>query len=452
MNQPPLSMKRIKWIFLFLMVLGTALFWISLTDVERTPAPWALRKSVLYYTGVMSFVAMTIGVILAMRLRTVEEWVGGLDKHYRLHKWLGIAAALFALAHWLSKKYKWLIELGIYDRQDFATPAGTIGFFQHNNFFNPLEDLAKDLGEWALYALLLLAVLALWKRFPYRYFFKTHRILAVIYLILAFHTLILFGKVDWLTPVGILIGTLLLIGIPTAFISLFKKIGAHHRASGRISQLRLHEDGKITEVEVQLTTPWEGHKEGQFAFVTFDPREGHHPFTLSSSWQGDARLTFHIKQLGDYTRTLSRTLKVGDPVTIEGPYGKFDFSADPRPQIWIAGGIGITPFLSRLEALARAPKPPLQPISLFYSARDSDHALIEHVETLTQQAGVSLHLCISGKQPALTAHTIHENVPDFMSHTVWFCGATGFGEAIKRGLLEEGLPGRRFHQELFEMR
>ncbi|MDO9023721.1 ferric reductase-like transmembrane domain-containing protein, partial [Zwartia sp.] len=171
-------MKRIKWIFFAILVLSTVLYWVSLTDTERLLEPWALRKSVLYYTGIMSFVAMTVGVILAMRLRAVETLVGGLDKHYRLHKWLGITAALFALGHWLSKKYKWLIELGVYDVQTFKTPSGIVDFFQHSNFFNPVEDLAKDLGEWALYALLLLAVLALWKKFPYRYFFKTHRILA----------------------------------------------------------------------------------------------------------------------------------------------------------------------------------------------------------------------------------------------------------------------------------
>ena len=445
-------MKRIKWIFLLLMVLGTVLYWVSLTDVERTLAPWALRKSVLYYTGILSFVAMTVGVILAMRLRTVERWVGGLDTHYRLHKWLGIAAALFALAHWLSKKYKWLIELGLFDKNDFVTPPDTLGFFQHHHFFKPLEDLAKDLGEWALYALLVLAVLALWKKFPYRYFFKTHRILAVIYLILAFHSLILFGKINWLSPIGLLVGALLLVGIPAALISLFQKIGANHRASGKISQICVHEDGKVTEVEVLLTTPWEGHKEGQFAFVTFDNREGHHPFTLSSSWKDDATLTFHIKQLGDYTRSLSHTLKVGDPVTVEGPYGRFDFAVHPDPQIWIAGGIGITPFLSRLEALAQVPRHSRQPITLFYSARETDHALIERVQTLTDQAGIPLHLAISGQNPALTARTICDNVPDFLAYTVWFCGATNFGEAIQCGLLKEGLPARRFHQELFEMR
>ena len=209
---------------------------------------------------------------------------------------------------------------------------------------------------------------------------------------------------------------------------------------------------KITEVEVTLTTPWEGHKEGQFAFVTFDRREGHHPFTLSSSWKDDARLTFHIKQLGDYTRTLSHTLHIGDSVIVEGPYGKFDFAADLGPQIWIAGGIGITPFLSRLEALAHAPRQAPQPITLFYSARDSDHALIERVRSLAQQAGVPMHLSLSGKNPALTAQAVCHNVPDFLQYTVWFCGGSDFGQAIKRGLSKEGLPGRQFHQELFEMR
>jgi predicted ferric reductase len=445
-------MKQIKWVFISILILGTMLFWFSLNEIERTLSPWALRKSVLYYTGVMSFLAMTIGVILAMRLQSIERWVGGLDKHYRLHKWLGMTAALFAVAHWLSNKYKLLIEFGVFSREDFAAPVSATGFFDHQNVFKPLEGFAKDLGEWALYALLLLAVLALWKKFPYRYFFKTHRILAVIYLMLAFHSLALFGKIDWISPAGILLGILLALGIPAALISIFKQVGATHRASGQISKITLHEDGKITEVQVSLTTPWQGHKEGQFAFVTFDHKEGHHPFTLSSSWNHDGKLTFHIKQLGDYTRTLSHTLKIGDQVTVEGPYGRFDFSAQSGAQIWIAGGIGITPFLSRLETLARSSTTDKKPITLFYSARPSDHALIERVQQLVQKAGVVLHLSISGKNPALTAETIHAAVPDLQHQSVWFCGATTFGRQIKRGLLKEGLPSRSFNQELFEMR
>jgi predicted ferric reductase len=48
--------------------------------------------------------------------------------------------------------------------------------------------LAEDLGEWAFYAVAVLLVLALVKRFPYRLFAKTHHWMAAIYLVLAFHT------------------------------------------------------------------------------------------------------------------------------------------------------------------------------------------------------------------------------------------------------------------------
>ena len=336
----------------------------------------------------------------------------------------------------------------------FTTPLGSVGFFEQHNFFKPLESFAKSMGEWAIYALLLLAILALWKKFPYRYFFKTHRVLAIIYLILAFHTLALFGKINWLTPIGIAVGLMLLIGVPCACVSLFKQIGFSHRATGHLSKIDLHADGSITEVEVMLDTPWEGHETGQFAFVTFDKREGHHPFSLSSSWHHDAKLTFHIKQLGDYTRTLHHVLNVGDRVTVEGPYGKFQLKpTGSEPQIWIAGGIGITPFLSRLKELASSAEP-LQATSihLFFSARPADHALIEQVQQLTTLGGVTLELCISGKDPALSVERITQAVPGFQDATVWFCGAAAFGAHMRSDLLAAGLPSKRFKQELFEMR
>ena len=66
-------MKRIKITFVAVFVLFTLLYWVSLTPIERLLEPWALRKSVLYYTGIMSFVAMTLSIVLAMRLQCVER-------------------------------------------------------------------------------------------------------------------------------------------------------------------------------------------------------------------------------------------------------------------------------------------------------------------------------------------------------------------------------------------
>lgn len=118
-----------------------------------------------------------------------------------------------------------------------------------------------------------------------------------------------------------------------------------------------------------LETAWRGHDAGQFAFVNFDDPEDAHPFTISSAWADDGLLTFTIKGLGDYTRALATSL-VGQGVVVEGPYGRFNFLGDHRLQIWIGGGVGITPFIARLNGLAHEGHS--ERIDLFYYAPRCD--------------------------------------------------------------------------------
>lgn len=54
-------------------------------------------------------------------------------------------------------------------------------------------------------------------------------------------------------------------------------------------------------------------------------------------------MTLIVKALGDHTDRLHETLKIGQNVKIEGPYGCFTFDDHYPEQIWIGGGIGITP-------------------------------------------------------------------------------------------------------------
>ena len=65
----------------------------------------------------------------------------------------------------------------------------------------------------------------------------------------------------------------------------------------------------------------------------------------------DRRLRVSIKAAGDYTRELHDNLKAGTPAKLAGPYGAFDYRDGGHDQIWIAGGIGVTPFLSWIRAL-----------------------------------------------------------------------------------------------------
>ena len=221
------------------------------------------------------------------------------------------------------------------------------------------------------------------------------------------------------------------------------------RAVAVIDEISRHQDIHVLEVAIRLKGRWRGHQAGQFAFVTFDAQEGPHPFTITSVWNGDGRLRFAIKALGDYTQTLPATLKVGDPVKVEGPYGQFNFIGNKPRQIWIAGGIGITPFVARMKKLARQPDGKI--VDLFYSTARADDEIISRLRRDAQAAKVTLHVLKGGDTP-LTVERITRVVPKWQSSDIWFCGPSGFGHDLRRDFRARRLPAEDFHQELFELR
>jgi len=326
--------------------------------------------------------------------------------------------------------------------------------------------LGKDLGEWAFYALLIMVVLTLWQRvLPYRSWRRLHRVMPVLYLVLAFHTLVLMPLTFWQLPMGALMAALLAIGSVAAVWSLAGQIGrGRHSYQGQVHAVRLLGSGGQSEpLEVFCALPahWNGHQPGQFVFVSFDGAEGPHPFTIASAPggcghapDGRALLRLVIKPLGDYTRTLHQVLQPGQPLRIEGPYGQFDGHGDAsRQQVWVAGGVGITPFLAMLEArqpgMATGAEWALQPADLHYCTRDAAHnALLPHLRSLCEQAQPAVQLLVHD-----AARGQHLQPQDLGHHGVpldiWFCGPVGLGHAIQRTVRQQDW---HLHQEAFQMR
>jgi predicted ferric reductase len=145
-------------------------------------------------------------------------------------------------------------------------------------------------------------------------------------------------------------------------------------------------------------------------------------------------------------------------VKVEGPYGCFTFDDDRPRQIWIGGGIGITPFIARMKQLAMDRKgyvgrPNLQSIDLFHTTADWNEEAIAKLTADAQAAGVHLHLLHDARDGLLTGERIRTAVPDWREASVWFCGPARFGAALRADLARHGLPvDERFHQELFSMR
>lgn len=442
-------MKKIKVALVLILATLSLLWWWADPLLVQGDTFFAVRGIAVNYTGVLAMGIMSIAMILALRPVALEPVLGGMDKAYRLHKWLGIAGLSIGAVHWLwAKGAKWAVGWGWLEKPARGPrPEQTVELFR---FFQEQRGLAETIGEWAFYAFAVLAAIALIKRFPYRRFLQTHRVMAAVYLALVVHGVVLLPFDYWLRPIGVLMAALMAAGSYAAMLSLAGRIGRTQRAQAKVEQLVHHPGNQVLEVGVRLDSRWPGHQAGQFAFVTFDPHEGPHPFTISSAWQDDGRMRFMIKPLGDYTRTLPGSLQAGDPVQVEGPYGRFDFAGEHPHQIWVAGGIGITPFIARLQALQKQDGD--KPIDLFYSTAAADEGFIARLRELAARARVKLHVLVTERDGRLDAERICQTVPDWARAGVWFCGPAGFGHALRQAFGARGLDAERFHQELFEMR
>lgn len=434
---------------LIITIVSLAWGWHAL--VAGTPsggAPlWVLRQQALYLSGLLSISLMSVAMFLATRPAWLEGPLAGMDRIYRTHKWAGIMACGFAALHWL-------IEMSSDILKALVGRAGRVPKENYSGFLEVLRDLAKDLGEWAIYVVLAMLAITLWRRFPYRLWRLLHRVMPLLYLMLALHALLLAPLAYWTQPVGVLLAVLIAGGVYGSVVSLGGRIGRSRQVRGEVVSVS-HASAEVITVCCRLDRDWPGHRAGQFAFVSFDPGEGQHPFTIASADRGNREITLQIKALGDYTRRLARYLTAGQPVSVEGPYGRFDIARQQRDtqQIWIAGGIGVTPFLAWLEALqSRTGDAPAADLHYCTGNRHGDpfvarlEALCDRLPTIRLQ----VHDSRQGQQ--LSAETLAAGGNSTRPAEVWFCGPQGLAEALREGLSKVWHSRLRFHQEAFVMR
>ncbi len=412
-----------------------------------------VRSVLLQYSGLLAMSWMSVAMILATRTRWAERRLGGLDKMYRLHKWVGVSALVVSVAHWLTvHAAAWASVLG--------RPPGT-GHGPRAVATNPIEQWLRGVrgeaeiaGEWAFYGVVILVVVSLATRIPYRLFYKSHRLLAVCYLALVVHTVVLTKFSYWSSPVALILLSLLVWGTWASVIVLGRRVGRSRQTAGTIVAMKYYPGVHALEVSIEVANGWPGHEPGQFAFVTSNASEGAHPYTMASAWDsGTTRLVFVVKELGDHTTQLRTTLQLGQSVKVEGPYGQFTFADTGSPQIWVGGGVGITPFIARMKYLASQTQRSTPQIDLFHATAETDDTAFGKLQADADASGVQLHLLVDARDGFLTAARICDAVPAWRDATVWFCGPTPLRALLRRDLARRGFDvDRCFHYELFALR
>lgn len=190
---------------------------------------------------------------------------------------------------------------------------------------------------------------------------------------------------------------------------------------------------------------------GQFAMVYLEGKDGwhRHPFTISSApHEGIVRVT--IKALGDYTSRLLELLEPGMPAVIGGPHGRFSHWRGTDRQVWIAGGVGVAPFLSWLRSLdGDLP----HRVDFFYSAEGEPPFAAEIREIAGRHDSLRAHLIDTSVEGRLTPERVLATAgADTAELSVFMCGPQGMLRTFQTQLRLAGVPAGRIHREYFDWR
>jgi len=173
-----------------------------------------------------------------------------------------------------------------------------------------------------------------------------------------------------------------------------------------------------------------------------------HPFSISSA-PGEKLIRLSIKKSGDFTSTLPK-LKAQDKVKLYGPYGAFGRIAlvSKKEVVMIAGGIGITPFLSIVNYIKN--KNINLKYKLIYSYKNETDS--SYKEELMEIAGDKLVTHNSDRSGHLTAKSIADKVGGLTNKTILLCGPKGMMSALTSQFLEMGVKRRNIIFEDFDLK
>ena len=383
--------------------------------------------------GSIVIVLMSFALFLSTRPKWAEPYFGGLDKMYITHRRVATSAFLLLFVHLLT------VPISITDMR-----------------------IGNYIAIIAFTGIVSIVLVTLAPRIPFLSKFLTggtydgwkriHRFIGIFFILGFIHSLTV-KALEALIPITwvqmfFILGTVSYL-YTEVFGGLFKKYVPYTVEAVK------HPNGSTTEVTLRARkSPIKRQRAGQFLFVHFPQdkilRESH-PFTISSAPHEDVlRLT--IKASGDFTRYLFSHLKPNVDAVIDGAYGMFDYKTGGQKQIWLAGGIGLTPFLSFVRDMDGRLA---HDVHFYYTVRHPEEALfVEEIQAAAEKnPRLKPHIRFSATEGSLTMDHILKNTNGTVrDYHVYMCGPLPMIQAFEKKFLELGLPPDQIHYEEFNFR
>jgi predicted ferric reductase len=320
-------------------------------------------------------------------------------------------------------------------------------------YLSPSIYWSVNFGMIALMGLLVLVYITLFTKMKYHKWKFTHEFMGGVFIFAVLHSFLVRGSVSE----GIIfhgyytyIIIVSIIGLAAFTYSLFIKNRSMKNAVYKIKEIK--HIGKVFEIDMTPEHKPISYQSGQFIFVRFYNEklsDESHPFSIASK-SNELELKIVVKKLGDFTQNLIH-LKPGDKVSVEGPYGRFNFkNFSNKNQVWLGSGIGVVPFLGMAEEIEEQGTK----VDFYYSEKENkDFIGYKELERISGEGkNFKFFPWTSGSKGWLKTHNIKEGSGTLKDKEFLVCGSPEFKESIIKGLMDEGVKKSQIHEEVFDFR
>ncbi len=374
-------------------------------------------------------------LILSGRYKILDTWFRGLDKMYMAHKFFGTACLALLLMPPLGNTIVYLYTQG--------SGADLIGHYLG------YTGMGTMLGRISLYGLILLVLWSIFIKVKHETFIRVHRWLGVLFILGAVHAF-MSGPESVLANNPFMWWYMLILSVLASItfihFSLLNDFLHPYYKYKVVSNKLL--PGDVLDIELDPVYRIANFKPGQFFYISFDDldKDIFHPFSISSS-KDDSRLRFLIKELGDHT-TAMKDIRTDTFARVKGPYGGFTFNDKKHPkQLWIAGGIGVTPFLSKAHSLRFTNLS--THVKMFHFVRNEEEAIDEkQLEIIGKNHNAFDYKCIAqDKFGIVSLKDIAEQIGPLDDYAMYMCGPPPMLKAYAQQAKELGLEKQLYYEE-----
>lgn len=200
-----------------------------------------------------------------------------------------------------------------------------------------------------------------------------------------------------------------------------------------------------------------GYLPGQFFFLHVLDASGasivRRPYSVASA-PSSPYLEFAIDMVGGQMTGRLAAIEAGDVLGVEGPAGRMTFGGEQKAA-FIAGGTGISPFISMLRHICEKSLP--GEFVFFYSSRTLDHVLfLDELKAMEKKhGGIKAVVTLTRETPQGWAGECGRVGPEMLSKYVaspkefnWFvCGPPGMVKAMRECLVALSVEPKKLHLE-----